>query len=258
MKNKFKKIIFSSLLVVLFFLGLSLLKDNSSISFIKTACATNWGGCNPDPNYQVCPKTGVAISACVQSVDFNITISSVGSAPIPPGTPFRIQLYPSDGSGDSCPNVTCLRRTSDYTTPGWGTAGTPYSVKLDQIGCDLTGQCTNNYTVQINFATSVTGISCPEFRQNFNIQNGNPVTVNYPVNCTSTQTYTCPGAPGGPPTSSTEMCQQQGTATGCLDGWSPNTKTCPQAGSLPNVCCVKNACVAPPQPVVTVTCSGCQ
>lgn len=254
MKNIFKKIVFCSLFIALFFLGLTLLKDSYPISFVKSACATDWGACNPDPNYQVCPKTGVAISACVKSVDFNVIITSVGSAPIPPNTTFRIQIYPSDGSGESCPNVTCLKRTADYTTPtGW--TGSPYQVTLDQIGCDLTGQCTNNFTVKINFASAVTGISCPEYNQNFNVQNGNPVPVNFAVNCTSTQTYTCAGAPGGPPVSDTEQCQQTGTGS-CFDStWTPNpSKTCPP-GTTPNICCDKTACTVPAQPAPTLTCS---
>ncbi len=221
---------------------------------VKTACATSWGACNPDPNYQSCPSGIGPISGCISSVDFNVTINSVGSAPVPNNTPFRIQIYPSDGSGNSCSNVTCLKRTTDYTTPGWGSAGIPYQVKLDQIGCDLTGSCTNNFTVQINFATTVTGLNCPEYRQNFNIQNGSPVTVTYNINCTSTQTYTCT-------TTATQMCMQQSdTATHCLAGWSPDpaAKTCPQDTSgIPNVCCVQDACIQMPAPQPTVTCSGC-
>lgn len=256
MKNLFKKILFSSLFILLFVFCASIVKDDFSISFIPNACATDWGACNPDPAYQVCPSGIGAISDCVHSVNFDVTISSIGTAPIPAGTPFKIQIYPSDGSGSSCQYVTCLKRVSEYTTPGWGTAGNPYHVTLDQIGCDLTGHCTNNFTVQINFATSVTGISCPEYRQNFDVQNGGHIPVNYPVNCTSTQTFTCTTI------IDQQQCQQNvpNSTNGCVTGWHPDpaAKTCDQTGGT-NVCCIKDACTTPAVPAnVRVTCSGCQ
>lgn len=226
---------------VFFLVVLSFLQELSFISPIRSACAANWGACNSDPNYQVCPKTHAAPDHCVTSSDFNVTINGTG---IPIGQKFTISIFPDDNSL-SCADVNCLERSTTYTTPdGWD--GNPYHVTLDQIGCSA-GNCANKYTVRVRFATDP-GINCPN-PDDFHvaaIQNGVANFPSFNIAC-ETPPVTCT-------TTATQQCQQENTITGCLAGWTKDTtKTC----TTPAVCCTQTACVKPAIPKPTITCSGC-
>lgn len=156
----------------------------SKDTFVNQACATGWGASctnSPGPNYHICPATGQAFSGCVQSAMFNVSIAGTR---IPPGQKFSVSIAPSDGSGSVCSAVTCLRRTTGYTTDGW--AGSPLSATLDQIGCATSGTCTNSFRVQVRFAQPYIdpSLNCPNPPDVIiDIQNGISKPANFNIVC---------------------------------------------------------------------------
>lgn len=275
-----------SLMVV----GFSLIKGENPI--VQRACATLWGSCNPDPAYQICPRTGAAFGGCVDSAMFNVTINGTN---IPPGQTFQIDIFPTDGSGDVCSSVTCLKRTTSFTSTGW--TGSAYSVLLDQIGCATAGTCSNAYTVQVRFAQPYIDptLNCPDPPNVLipNIQNGVSQAANFIINCqapvpTPTPTSTCPGTCGTFDTPQGQACTisgQNGTwqyddqpaYSRCTDIQKPYCYICipvptPTATKAPTATPTVPPGVTPPTatptptpgicpvpgtPVVTVTCTGC-
>lgn len=183
-KNKmhYTKLLKIFLVTFVLFIGVALIQRDSPL--VKTACAAGWGAsCSNSygSTYHICPRTGASFSGCIQSADFNVHINGTG---IPRGQKFRIQIYPSDGSGSVCSDVTCLNRTADYVTPtGWD--GSQYNVTLDQIGCS-SGACRNDYTVKVTFAEPYIDptLNCPNPSDfTTTIQNGVPRDANFNIQC---------------------------------------------------------------------------
>lgn len=233
------------------------MKDDLSISFIPDACATCWGSACPGGNttyYSTCPQTQVAIAGPIYSADVHVTISNSGTGVVPNGTLININIAPAGGASSYCPDVTCLKREITNYQATWNGNGS-VDLTFDTLGCSTQG-CTNSYVVTATFADPNLGstlqLNCPATQPSITLVNASTVQAPIDLKCTSTQTYTCAGAPGGPPVSSTEQCQQAGTATGCTTGWTPNGKTCPP-GATTNACCTQNACTVT-QPTVQLVC----
>lgn len=184
----------------------------------KAQAQTYWGGCSGA--YAQCPGTSGPISSCVQSSDFDITITSIGAA-IPPGQQFVVTIEPADGSGTACEGtqVTCLRRVTTFytkthptTSGGWPAGQTTWHMPLlNQIGCGTTGACTNNYHVVASFDDPRVDptASCLNPPVPATIQNGSPNVVTVPINCAapSPSPTACPTVPTVVPTITCPNCQ---------------------------------------------------
>lgn len=177
---------------------------------------TLWGGCSGA--YAQCPGISGPISSCVQSADFDVTINSTG-APIPAGQHIIVTIEPADGSGSSCSGVTCLKRvinfqtkTNPTTSGGWPAGQTSWQMPtLNQIGCDTTGVCTNNYRVSVVFDQPFIdpNLNCPVSQiipWTGTIQNGVKKTVPLSITCIA-PAPTCPVVPTVVPTITCPNCQ---------------------------------------------------
>lgn len=184
---------------------------NAQVTF--TQGSTQWGACNSDPNYQKCPATGTAISSCIDSAGFKITVNNVGTAIIPPGSPVSVHIAPADGS-TWCSEVTCLKRVTDYPTT-WAGGNTLSLPLFDQIGCATNGTCTNSYLVTFRFTGTNLTFSCPNSDATVPvspIRNGQTANVTMNLNCTPLVTPTptpptCPVVPTVIPTITCPNCQ---------------------------------------------------
>lgn len=245
---KFLKIFFTVIVVSIGFIAL---QNNTSI--VPKACATGWGSSCPDSpgaTYHICPRTGAAYGGCVQSVDFNITIAS--DTFIPPGQRFIVSIFPTDGSGSVCSDVTCLKRTTEYTTDGW-TGGSLTLPTLDQIGCS-SGACSNAYSIRIRFAEPFQpGVpNCPiSMNPDFTttIQNGVPVYVPYTLHCQQPE-----ATPTNSPTPSPTRTPTP-TPTN-VPGTTPTPTPTPPPG-VTYTPVPTQMCPVPETPVVSVSCIGC-
>ena len=183
-----KKILYIASFTLLFFVF-----KNSSI-LKNVACAANYGSCATG-SYAICPATGQAISACISSVDINVSILGVNA---PVGTKFKITAAADQLS---CADVTCLKRSQTITVGPLTTSSGTIRGVLDQIGCSQ-GACDDDIkvTVIIDPSTPIpSGMNCtitPNATQTGNIKGKNGQSLNYLYSLTCTT----PTAPTTTPT----------------------------------------------------------